>query len=88
MSGAFRLATLAAALVASVAACGHAAPGRLAFATMPPYRAAPPACFASHGCPGTYATICFAANGLRAASARCPMLRREFRFAEPPSRRR
>jgi hypothetical protein len=89
VAGRLRLALLAAALGAAVAACGHAAPAPNAVATMRPHvSAAPQVCFAAHGCPGIDAAICFAANGSREKSARCPSLRRQFRFAEPPHRRR
>jgi hypothetical protein len=88
MAGAIQLAILAAALGAALAACGPAARRHADTAKQPPLAAAPPACFASNGCPGMHATICFAATGSRTTNAHCPTLRRQFRFAEPPPRRR
>jgi len=88
MAGAVRLAILVAALGAALAACGHAAPRHTDAVKRPPLAAAPPVCFASNGCPGMDAVICFATTGSRATNARCPGLRRQFRFAEPPPRRR
>jgi len=88
MAGPIRFVILAAALGTVIAACGHGASRHPGAAKPPPFAAAPPACFASKGCPGMNATICFAANGTRSASARCPTVRRQFRFAEPPPPRR
>jgi len=87
MAGTVRLAILAAALGAAVAACGHAAPRHADAVKRPPFAAAPPGCFASNGCPGMHAAICFAATGSRATNAPCPTLRRQFHFADPPHRR-
>jgi hypothetical protein len=88
MAGAVRLAMLAAALGAGAAACAHAAPRHTDAVKRPPLAAAPPACFASNGCPGMHAAICFATTGSRETNPHCPTLRRHFRFAEPPPRRR